>query len=361
MHAFVDSQDFVFFWGHHEKGDKITKACFSQWYPSYFVIDGIRYNCAEQYMMAEKARVFKDEVTREKILQATEPDVIKKLGRKVHNFDAGIWNVESYKVVVRGNLAKFGQNENLKAVLLSTEKKVLIEASPYDKIWGIGMKLTEAVKTNPHNWKGTNKLGFALMEVRDELNKNKLLMKYTLETLQRAYDMHAFVDSQDFVFFWGHHEKGDKITKACFSQWYPSYFVIDGIRYNCAEQYMMAEKARVFKDEVTREKILQATEPDVIKKLGRKVQNFDAGIWNVESYKVVVRGNLAKFGQNENLKAVLLSTEKKVLVEASPYDKIWGIGMKLTEAVKTNPHNWKGNNKLGFALMEVRDELNKNK
>lgn len=81
-------------------------------------------------------------------------------------------------------------------------------------------------------------------------------MKYTLETLQRAYNMYAFVDSQDFVFFWGHHEKGDKITKACFSQWYPSYFVIDGIRYNCAEQYMMAEKARVFKDEVTREKIL---------------------------------------------------------------------------------------------------------
>ena len=117
----------------------------------------------------------------------------------------------------------------------------------------------------------------------------------------------------------------------------------------------------MFKDEGTREKSLQATETDVIKKLGRKVYNIYAGIWNVESYKVVVRGNLAKFGQNENLKAVLLSTEKKVLVEASPYDKIWGIGMKLTEAVKTNPHNWKGNNKLGFALMEVRDELNKNK
>lgn len=183
-------------------------------------------------------------------------------------------------------------------------------------------------------------------------------MKYDIEGLKMAYDMWMFQCPNNFIYFWGHHEKGEKVTKACFSQWYTSYFIIDGIRYNCAEQYMMAEKARVFCDEETRKKILQATEPDVIKQLGREVRNFDAEKWDAVSGDVVVRGNIAKFGQNEELRKFLLATENKVLVEASPYDKIWGIGMKQAEAEKAYPHIWKGTNKLGFALMEVRDVLN---
>ena len=186
-------------------------------------------------------------------------------------------------------------------------------------------------------------------------------MKYNIEGLKMAYDMWMFQCPDNFVYFWGHQEKGGKITKACFSQWYPCHFVIDGIRYNCAEQYMMAEKARLFRDEEIRKKILQATEPDVIKHLGREVRNFDAKKWDAESGAVVVRGNIAKFSQNEDLLEVLLSTEDKVLVEASPYDKIWGIGMRQAEAEKAYPHIWKGTNKLGFALMEVRDALKQEK
>ena len=182
-------------------------------------------------------------------------------------------------------------------------------------------------------------------------------MKYTLERLKMDYDMGMFQTPDNFVFFWGHHEKGKGITKACFSQWYPCHFVVEGIRYNCAEQYMMAEKARVFGDEITRKKILLTTEPDVIKQLGREVENFNAEKWDALSGEVVIRGNLAKFSQNEELLEVLLATEDKVLVEASPYDKIWGIGMKQSEAEKEHPHIWKGTNKLGFALMEVRDML----
>jgi len=180
-------------------------------------------------------------------------------------------------------------------------------------------------------------------------------MRYTLGGLIMQYDMDS--SFLEFLYFWGHHEKPGRITKACFSQWYPSMFVVDGIRYNCAEQFMMAEKARVFGDEVTRLKILNSEDPAEIKKLGREVKNFDPEKWSEVSVDIVVRGNVAKFSQNIPLKEFILSTEKKVLVEASPYDTIWGIGMKKEEAEKTTPHHWRGTNKLGYALMTVRDIL----
>lgn len=162
----------------------------------------------------------------------------------------------------------------------------------------------------------------------------------------------------EFIFFWGHTKnKNGKITKACFSQWYLSDFQIDGVLYNCAEKYMMAEKARLFKDYETLEEILFATEQPQIKALGRKVKNFHKETWNKEKYTIVKKGNLAKFSQDEELKEFLLSTEDKIIVEASPYDYIWGIGMAANDENITNPKEWKGENLLGFVLMEVRDLL----
>ena len=160
----------------------------------------------------------------------------------------------------------------------------------------------------------------------------------------------------DFIFFWGH-RKGKKIAKTCFSQWYEIDFEVDGHRYNCAEQYMMAQKAWLFKDLEIFAKILVATDPKEIKALGREVENFDPKIWNQHKFEIVVKGNLGKFGCNLELKDFLLSTGDKILVEASPYDKIWGIGMKEGTPGIEDPQNWKGQNLLGFALMEVRDEL----
>lgn len=119
----------------------------------------------------------------------------------------------------------------------------------------------------------------------------------------------------------------------------------------------MAEKARLFNDEDTRRQILESTNPSDIKKLGRKVKNFDDEVWNKHSHSIVLKGNIHKFYQNENLLEYLISTGKKILVEASPYDKIWGIGMNQAEAFECTPHEWRGKNKLGFILMEVRDIL----
>ena len=179
-------------------------------------------------------------------------------------------------------------------------------------------------------------------------------MKYDIENIIKRYDDG---DALDYVFFWGHHAKPGMVTKACLSQWFPSYFAIDGIVYNCAEQYMMAEKARYFNDEETRSKILVATDPKVIKSLGREVRDFSVSRWKAVSKDIVVKGNLHKFSQNSELQRFLLDTEDRVLVEASPYDTIWGIGMKESDEGITNPHTWRGFNQLGFALLEVREML----
>lgn len=181
-------------------------------------------------------------------------------------------------------------------------------------------------------------------------------MKYDLRGCICAFDMNAYFGKEDFLYFWKHDL--DEDIHACFSQWYPSVFVVDGVRYVCAEQYMMAEKARVFGDEATRARILATTEPDRIKKLGREVRNFDAERWETISEEVVLKGNLHKFGQDRRLLDILLGTGRKTLVEASPYDRIWGIGMTAEVADRHGyPHVWKGKNKLGFILMEVRDVL----
>ena len=180
------------------------------------------------------------------------------------------------------------------------------------------------------------------------------VMKYDIQTIFKRYESG---ESLEFQFFWGHHGKPDRVTKACLSQWFPASFEVDGDKYNCAEQYMMAEKARVFHDLETWGKIMLSSSPKEIKALGREVRNFDAEQWLTVSKDIVVKGNLYKFAQNKDMLDFLKNTGDKILVEARPCDTIWGIGMSERDEGVEDPHNWKGSNLLGFALMEVRDEL----
>lgn len=176
-------------------------------------------------------------------------------------------------------------------------------------------------------------------------------------TIDKLLLMKADWKLSDFVFFWGHIDRDHGQAKSCLSQWYPCFFVVDGRYYNSTEQYMMAEKARVFGDETVRQQILAEYNQMTIKKLGRKVKNYDDAIWKSVRFDVVVKGNLAKFSQNERLKSYLLSTADKIIVEASPKDDVWGIGLEESAIDIINPLKWKGTNLLGFALMEVRDLL----
>ncbi len=178
-------------------------------------------------------------------------------------------------------------------------------------------------------------------------------MKHTLQNITERFQKKEKIK---FLFFWGHTAK-DIVTKSCFSQWFPGKFEENGITYKTAEHYMMAGKARLFNDPETEEEILKANTPNQAKSLGRKVKNFDPKIWDTHKYEIVTQGNLLKFSQNQKFKEFLLSTGDKTLVEASPYDRIWGIGMLETDNRAENPLLWNGENLLGFALMEVRDEL----
>jgi ribA/ribD-fused uncharacterized protein len=161
-----------------------------------------------------------------------------------------------------------------------------------------------------------------------------------------------------YLFFWGHQPRLDgQIGKNCLSQWWESSFTLDGITYPTAEHFMMAEKARLFQDYETCVKILAAPHPGAAKKFGREVQGFDNQIWQEKRFDIVVRGNWAKFSQDDALKTFLLKTNQRILVEASPYDTIWGIGLAEDDPAAEKPEKWKGLNLLGFALMAVRGRL----
>jgi ribA/ribD-fused uncharacterized protein len=161
-----------------------------------------------------------------------------------------------------------------------------------------------------------------------------------------------------YLCFWGHQPSKDgNITTTCFSQWFEASFTIDGVHYPTAEHYMMAEKARLLADRLTLQKILAVQHPHAAKELGREVQGFQPSLWEAHRFDIVVQGNLAKFSQNSSLGEFLLHTGDRILVEASPVDKIWGTGLAADNPDAENPDHWPGLNLLGFALMEVRNQL----
>lgn len=160
-----------------------------------------------------------------------------------------------------------------------------------------------------------------------------------------------------YVFFWSHQPGKGGISAACLSQWYDASFLVEGQRYATAEQFMMAEKAALFDDENTRLKILEASTPGAAKALGRSVSEFDYEKWAENRFDIVVRANRAKFRQNPELGNFLKQTGNRILVEASPVDRIWGIGLNQDNERAVNPNLWLGLNLLGFALMQVRTEL----
>ncbi|MFJ3580682.1 NADAR family protein [Streptomyces sp. NPDC090127] len=165
-------------------------------------------------------------------------------------------------------------------------------------------------------------------------------------------------DRVKFLPFWGHRPRPDgTLSASCLSQWWESPFEVGGVRYATAEHWMMAAKARIFGDPEAEGAALASRTPAEAKKAGRLVRGFDQGVWERERFGIVVEGSVHKFASDEALRAFLLGTGGRVLVEASPLDRVWGIGLAADDPRATDPARWRGLNLLGFALMEARERL----
>ncbi len=159
------TKDYVFFWG----------GICSQWYSSWFEIDGQKFSCAEQYMMYKKALLFEDEEVANAIMRTQNPMEQKALGRKVRGFDKDKWEAVCRDYVYEGNYAKFTQNPELLEELETYGDREIVEASPEDAIWGIGMHERHPDILDKSKWQGTNWLGEAIMRVRETLKEEKVL------------------------------------------------------------------------------------------------------------------------------------------------------------------------------------------
>lgn len=159
--------------------------------------------------------------------------------------------------------------------------------------------------------------------------------------------MNNMEHNKQYTYFWS----------GPFSQWFKSDFTINGKQFCTAEQYMMWSKAVVFEDYDIAEAVLKTRNAARQKALGRQVRNFDADRWAKVSVDVVYRANHAKFTQNKPLFDALMTTAGTVIVEASPHDAIWGIGLTEADARVTDPKDWPGNNILGSVLTRLREDL----
>ncbi len=155
-------------------------------------------------------------------------------------------------------------------------------------------------------------------------------------------------ETDNYVFFYG---KNDH-----FSNFYKTNFKVNDITFSCGEQYIMYSKAKLFSDDIIANQILQETSPSKMKALGRKVKNYNDKIWVQSREDITFNGLIHKYKQNPILKEQILNTNNKIIVEASPTDRIWGIGMGVSNPELENQNKW-GQNILGKILMRVRKNI----
>lgn len=189
--------------------------------------------------------------------------------------------------------------------------------------------------------------------VKESLKKYEEASEVEREKMRRTATWmadKARPNGDNFLFFYG--------SDSTFSQWYRCKFMADNFSFTCTEQYMMYRKALLFSDKKIADKIVRiGYNPGEHKSLGREVSSFVQEVWDMEKQNIVYQGNYYKFTQSIELKKSLLGTTPKTLVEASPVDKIWGIGLSIDDPSRFDINNWEGENLLGFILTRLREDL----
>jgi ribA/ribD-fused uncharacterized protein len=185
---------YVHFWHGEPRADgALTPDCFSQWWPAAFDQFGVTFATAEHYMMWRKAVLFGDDAAAERVLATPSPSVAKAIGRRALGFDDELWLKYRWGIVVAGTFAKFAAHQELRQFLLATGHAVIVEASPTDTIWGIGLGENDKDAANPGQWRGLNLLGFALMEVRALLRDATPIAAATIGRVPEMYGVRDLV------------------------------------------------------------------------------------------------------------------------------------------------------------------------
>ena len=254
------------------------------------------------------------------------------------------------------------QNDFSKAIIVSVNHKG--DSDSTGAVTGNILGAIVGYDAIEEKWKKNLELHDVILEMADDLCHGCLMDEYSHYRdpawVSKYIEMHRYINPAQkkakkeptYTFFWLDNEKYGE-----FSNWYESPFVIEDFKYFCVEQYMMAQKAKLFHDADNYTKILRANTPKGCKWLGKQVTPFDAKTWDSVKYDIVKAGNRAKYEQNSDLKKLLLSTRDSIIAEASPKDHIWGIAMDAKTAAKTNPSGWQGETLLGKILMELREEF----
>lgn len=194
---------------------------------------------------------------------------------------------------------------------------------------------------------GQSVRGASAAEAVGEIRSREDLLAVTAEGIRVKY-----------LHFWRHQSAVEgEADRGCLSQWYPSPFTVEGVEYATAEHWMMAEKARLFGDPEAERAAVTAGHPADAQQAGRRVRGFDEEVWARERFGIVVAGSTHKFAAHPRLGEFLRGTGERVLVEASPRDRVWGIGLAEDDERADDPSRWRGLNLLGFALMACRPRL----
>ncbi|XP_045176895.2 uncharacterized protein LOC123537288 [Mercenaria mercenaria] len=338
---------------------------YSQWYASKFTIDDQEFNCGQQFMTYRKAVLFEDLEIAGEVLKCTDPGRIREIGKKVKGFDLNTWKQNCIQIAKEGNRAKFSQNKKILEELIATHPKILVEASPSNKTWGIGLKETSPRAWDESTWKGKNYLGYVLTEVRDDI----LVERGTIDG--RGRKMYTDKLSKDAAnpntrerrgtrghkYDSNKHENYLYFESGIYSMSRRSDFWSDGQIFRSVQQYLMFKKAELFKDFEKAEEILTSVDPKFLQQKGREVKGFKEDVWKSHRLQIAKDGNMAKFSQNEDLRSQIILTHPKKFVMASPIGKIWGIGLAEQDPKSRDKNVWNGKNDLGNVLTEVRNTL----
>ncbi|KAG9127964.1 hypothetical protein FRC07_006981 [Ceratobasidium sp. 392] len=326
----------VYFWKPEQEHGYL-----SPWYHTQFKStepngSTFTYHSAEQYMVHRKGLLFapNSAVTHD-VLKVTNPHEIRALGRKVPNFDEATWAKQKLSVVTMGNYLKFSQDPGLKGLLLGTGSRDLVEANPYDRLWGIGYDAKEA-SANKARW-GENLLGRALVNVRKAIKAGGQ-PEVVRPTVTFDSTIYFNKPEQDYGFL---------------SQWHVSRFTSSRFTYHTVQQYLAHRKGLLFApNSPYTVAILETTNPSALIKLGSQIPNFNETIWLREKIRLLMTANWLRFTQDSGMKGRLLATKTRELVDADAHDRHLGIGFESGVAA-LNRSKW-GSNLHGKVLMQVR-------